>query len=700
MKVHQHYRFYGHVHHGRQCPSLIPSCNMATDKFSLRLLFEPLDTAPLEALRRVQLGTDPGALTSLFVWGTIIAGGIMLLYAMAMLLLSSSRCQKILGRLRGLTPETIAEKREELRQTGGRQWAEWDDTLLIEPSSKDSKPQLMRTVDAAHIFNERSLAAGLVHSRMIAATPGLLTALGVLGAFVGLQLGLKGLNLGAGEIEKSIPDLVSSLSVKFSASIWGILTSIAFNILEKPLVWIALGRVHAVQSRLDALYRRHTPETSLSQLQNSSGESVAILRGLAASIGGHMQQALAQVGQFTSVAIKEAMEPAVATFVESVRKTNEDFRTGSSEGLSDAIATSAQRLQESLERVGDRYNQQFIDLSRRLTESFEGLHGPVSKLSESLQRQDAVLGQAVERLNASAGMADVLSTAAGTLSAAARQLAELKESWELSASRNETAASAQDRAAQMNERVSARFTETVGHIETFREGMETAANVVGSLGAPMRELQGVLGNLPEIVRDIEGVRKSGDTDRDNNIRQITGNLADTVSKAVEQLAGYAEVAKSLEMAADRMGRAIQSLEEFASHIDSGAASQQRAATAAEDAAKYNAKVASALEGIPNQLGGMSASLGSTAQTLRETAQTTAKSFELEAEQQRRFLQELGNALGEYMDGIRGKTQERISEFGEKTIGVITKLEALQTELNNGVETVQEVGEQLRNKSRK
>ena len=624
----------------------------------------------------------------------------MLVYAVVRFFVIATHCRKILAPLKELTPENVSQNREELRQGKNRLWIEWDNSLLEEPRTETSLTRLVRTVEASHFFNERSLASGLVHSRMIAATPGLLTALGVLGAFVGLQLGLKGLNLGAGQIEKSIPDLVSSLSVKFSASIWGILTSIVFNVLEKPLVSIALSRVHAVQDRLDGLFPRHTPETSLFKLQSSSAESVSILRGLAASIGGHMQQALTQVGQFTSVAIKEAMEPAVATFVESVRKTNEDFRTGSSEGLSEAIATSAQRLQESLERVGDRYNQQFIDLSRRLTESFEGLHGPVGELSDSLQRQDAVLGQAVERLNASAGVADVLSSAAGTLSSAAKQLAELKGSWELSAARNETAATAQDRAAQTNDRVSARFTEAVGHIEKFQEGMDAAAKVFGSLGAPMHELHGVLGNLPEIVRDIEGVRKSGDSDRDNNIRQITGDLANTVGKAVEQLAGYSEVAKSLEIAAEKMGRATQSLEEFATHIDSGAASQQRAATAAEDAAKHNARAASLLEGIPNQLGGMSSSLSSTAQTLRESAQTVAKSFELEAEQQRRFLQELGNALGEYMDGIRGKTQERISEFGERTIHVIQKLEALQTELNNGVETVQEVGTQLLTKGRK
>lgn len=682
---------------------------MAAETFSVKPLFEPLSTYPWEALRRLQLGPDhssdfcqcgPAALTSLFVWLTIIAWSVMLAYAAWRLWRVWQLCRGVLAPLNDLSPENVAESREKLRQRGNQLWCDWDDTLLSDQTSPESPSRLMRTVDSSLIFNDRSLAAGLLHSRLIAATPGLLTALGVLGAFVGLQLGLKGLNLGAGEIEKSIPDLVSSLSVKFSASIWGILTSIAFNVLEKPLAWLALSRIHDVQKRLDYLFPRHTPETSLAKLQISSSESVSLLRSLGASIGGHMQEALANVGQLTSTAIKEAMEPAVATFAESVRKTNEEFRTGSSEGLSEAIANSAERLQQSLERVGDRYNQQFIDLSRRLTESFESLHGPVIRLSESLQKQDAVLGQAVDRLNAHAGLTDTLSAAAGTLSSAAKQLLELKQSWELSASRNESAATAQDRAAKTNEVASHRFAETLIHIEKFQGGMNDAAKVVQAMGMPMRDLHEVLGNLPGIVREIEGVRKSGDNDRDSSIRQMTGDLALTVSRAVEQLSGYAAVAQSLEAAAEKMSRATQSLESFSSNIESGSALQQRAAVAAEDAAKFNARAASALEGLPDRLEGMSSSLSSTAQSLSDGTRAISKSFELEADQQRRFLQELGDALVDYVDGLRGKTVERIKEFGEQTSGVISKLEALQNELNNGVETVQEVGTQLLNKGRK
>jgi hypothetical protein len=72
-------------------------------------------------------------------------------------------------------------------------------------------------------------------------------------------------------------------------------------------------QVPAGSSRVDGLFSRYTPETALSRLQISSAESEQLLRGLAVAIGDHMQQALAQVGQYTSQAIGEAMQSAVET---------------------------------------------------------------------------------------------------------------------------------------------------------------------------------------------------------------------------------------------------------------------------------------------------------------------------------------------------------------------------------------------------
>ena len=49
---------------------------------------------------------------------------------------------------------------------------------------------LFNTLDASHFFNHYSLARGLTDNRLLTAVPSFLTAIGVIGTFAGLQIGL------------------------------------------------------------------------------------------------------------------------------------------------------------------------------------------------------------------------------------------------------------------------------------------------------------------------------------------------------------------------------------------------------------------------------------------------------------------------------------------------------------------------------
>ena len=49
---------------------------------------------------------------------------------------------------------------------------------------------------------------------------------------------------------------------KFSSSIWGIGCSIIFNVLEKLIEGAALSSIRRVQTRIDGLFSRYTPETA------------------------------------------------------------------------------------------------------------------------------------------------------------------------------------------------------------------------------------------------------------------------------------------------------------------------------------------------------------------------------------------------------------------------------------------------------
>lgn len=132
-----------------------------------------------------------------------------LLLSIYSLVISLRQTSWVSDLLKNETLTTIISNREELvekaRQTdhqGGHLWREFDETLI--EVEHNGSVQLRNILDSHHFFNSATLARGITESRMLAAVPGFLTAAGVIGTFVGLQLGLSELNIGNDvEVKKS-----------------------------------------------------------------------------------------------------------------------------------------------------------------------------------------------------------------------------------------------------------------------------------------------------------------------------------------------------------------------------------------------------------------------------------------------------------------------------------------------------------------
>jgi hypothetical protein len=144
---------------------------------------------------------------------------------------------------------------------------------LIEFSSRDGsgRTSKRRTMDAAEVFRESAFAPAFSSSRLFLAIPSILTGLGVLGTFVGLQLGIGSLDLkNPGNLDKSIVPLIEGCAVAFSSSVWGVLASLMFSFWEKSCEGFALGRLHKLQNRVDELFPRYVPEEAMSELERTS----------------------------------------------------------------------------------------------------------------------------------------------------------------------------------------------------------------------------------------------------------------------------------------------------------------------------------------------------------------------------------------------------------------------------------------------
>ena len=130
---------------------------------------------------------------------------------------------------------------------------------------KDKHQQLRNAHQADGYFTEAAFDPK--HAGLGDAAPGLLTAIGILGTFVGITVGLGQIDFDPEKLALSIRQLVQALGVSFRTSIWGLL----FSMFTTLLLAGAEGRLRTARSRLvgwvDAALKRGDGALSVARSQ-------------------------------------------------------------------------------------------------------------------------------------------------------------------------------------------------------------------------------------------------------------------------------------------------------------------------------------------------------------------------------------------------------------------------------------------------
>lgn len=280
--------------------------------------------------------------------------------------------------LDGLTQPELARKRIDVRQNSevnayfNRLWVEFDESLVVHKDANEDY-KLSNTLDAAHFFNTHSLARGLTENRLLASVPGLLTAIGVIGTFAGLQMGLAGIDLSSddiGRLKDGIRNMISGASIAFLTSLWGIALSVVFNISEKALERSVRGNINKLQNRVDFLYPRINAEQSLVEIANTSKVSTETMQGLAEQIGNRMQEAMVQAGETISAGIKDSLHEVLSPALEKM--------------ATDAHAGSEKALESMLNRFMDGFGQAGVDQRDLMDKSSKEVKQAVGELGSQM----------------------------------------------------------------------------------------------------------------------------------------------------------------------------------------------------------------------------------------------------------------------------------------------------------------------------
>ncbi|MEZ4600741.1 MAG: anti-phage ZorAB system protein ZorA [Syntrophotaleaceae bacterium] len=310
----------------------------------------------------------------------------------------------------GINQSELAGRQREITQNAlqhsdyGKLWKEFDETLVISPDGT----RLFNTLDAEHFFNNHTLARGLTENRLLAAVPGFLTAIGVIGTFAGLQMGLGSLELsqqaGVEALQQGIGHMIKGASVAFLTSVWGVFTSVLFNFIEKMLERGVKKRIANLQNLIDYLYPRINAEQSLVSIVDHTRNSSETLQGLAEKIGDRLQESLLQVSDNIRTGLEESlsliMAPAIQSLVENANSGSQQVLDSLLnkflDGIGDAGTSQRKMMQEAsrdvqvaLSGLGD----QMSGFLKRLDEQSRQTENAAIERQAFLEKQLEALGE-------------------------------------------------------------------------------------------------------------------------------------------------------------------------------------------------------------------------------------------------------------------------------------------------------------------
>ena len=285
----------------------------------------------------------------------------------------NKRISKGLDILNEAASESLVAHRKEIDDkmgeidTLGEFWHEFDETLV----QSRSGDRVYNTIDADHFFNTSTLGSGVTESRFIAAVPGMLTAIGVFGTFLGLMLGLRSLDMtNADTMQESIGMLIDGAAIAFTTSVWGIFFSLAFNITEKVIEGRLIKQIRKFQLKTDRLFDRNLGERTLLNIEEKTAESEKLLRVLGEQIGDKVQEG-----------ISSAIEPQL----KKLAQTMEDLAERQASGAEEVMKALVGEFTDKMGEAGKAQSKAMEDAAQSLTQAMEELDATIGRFLNKVE---------------------------------------------------------------------------------------------------------------------------------------------------------------------------------------------------------------------------------------------------------------------------------------------------------------------------
>ncbi len=454
-------------------------------------------------------------------------------------------------------------------------WRKYQRTLISIPGNDGLEKY--STVESESYFSVAAFTEGM-KGGLWSGLAGTFTGIGILGTFIGLTIGLAGVDTSStGALSSSISGLLGGMSTAFVTSIFGIVSAIVFGVWHSQNMKRFGDAVSRFTDALDQVFiRKSVEEILLEELAESRAQRAAMEQlstDMAISICDHLPDVLDQLAEKMDSAMKGNLDTMLVGLSERQDKQTEQLMQISS-NTSSLVSGGFDQLGDVLKKgVGqgaEELGNSLKNLSSDIASLAEGIRDILDRStkasSEANQKTLDALNEAISKMNETMeGMAN-------------KQTEETdKNIQRMTALMEEMKTTMKDIFDEMAASVKEQRTE-IGKIA--KDSADQTKENLGAINASVKELMAEIADQMQQMQSMMDMHEKHMQETLDQMRQAvssSGNVVNAAGKTVEAAGKTAkvfveaadDVSMKLKTAAEPLQKAAEPLQLAAASLDSG-----------------------------------------------------------------------------------------------------------------------------------
>ena len=617
-------------------------------------------------------------------------------------------------------------------------WRKYQRTLISIPG-KDGLEKYS-TVESESYFSVAAFTEGM-KGGLWSGLAGTFTGIGILGTFIGLTIGLAGVDTSStGALSSSISGLLGGMSTAFVTSIFGIVSAIVFGVWHSQNMKRFGDAVSRFTDALDQVFiRKSVEEILLEELAESRAQRAAMEQlstDMAISICDHLPDVLDQLAEKMDSAMKGNLDTMLAGLSERQDKQTEQLMQISSntnslviggfdqlgdvlkkgvgqgaeelgnslKNLSSDIASLAEGIRDILDRstkASSEANQKTLDaLNEAISKMNETMEGIANKQTEETDKNIQRMTALMEEMKTT--MKDIFDEMAASAKEQRTEIGKIAK---------DSADQTKENLGAINASVKELMAGIGGQMQQMQsiigkfaiDSADQTKENLGVINASVKELMAEIADQMQQMQSMMDMHEKHMQETLDQMRQAvssSGNVVNAAGKTVEAAGKTAkvfveaadDVSMKLKTAAEPLQKAAEPLQQAAAKLDSGVQVLAQSMTKQQAEAK---SVAESMQKISDDYMESSLYVKSALEEARNSWTAYEDRFKgVSGEMEKAFVQ-LDNGMQNYNRVTNEGLMEKLKKFDETISTAVDTLAGVTEEVNENIEDLTDAIKKMR-----